>query len=295
MEAHHKQFLSHTDAKYAILPEHSYETDGKIMVLVTATFSTKEAMEDHIPATGFTPTGWACDDTKKFCQQKGKVFIQNGRQRIEAVYTKAEEFPYKLLESHAGAIFVGKERKTEADLPIGVAATEVDMERYQRKDDHVVEVKGQPKDILINVLFNGHAMNANDFMKEHPVGTKAEMAKFVMENNVPKDKPQILYPVVIREKTGQPFYYDMCREHGDEFSFKGKQTRHAHNVYRAIPTTRTLDKVTHSGEVTVLTGPAETLLKLEMQEKLGPGQKNRPSCSPVRVGGPLPQGYRIVQ
>jgi len=296
MDSHQKAFLSHAEATYAILPDHSYEEEnGKIMAFVTATFPTKEVMETHIPATGFTPTGWDCNDSEKHCRRKGKVFIVNGRQRIEAPYTKAEEFPYTHLASQKGAVQVGNEQKQSTDLLPGMKGIETDIERFQRKDDKIVEIKSSPKEIIAYLTFDGKPIEADTFMKDNPAGTKGDVEKFSVENKAPKDKLEHLYQVVIRETVEPAFFYDSCREHKEERTFKGASVRHAYDIYTAVPTTRTLNKITPEGEEkTIITGPREVLLTLHSQEKLGAGQKNRPTCT-LHRGGELPPGYRLTK
>jgi hypothetical protein len=303
MDPQDKAFLSHENAKYAIVPEHSYETEDngtmKITALVSATLSSNEKMERHIPVTGFTPTGWDCNDAEKHCKRKGKIFIQFNRLRIEAPYTKAEEFPYTHLESHDGAIFVGTVRTESTDLVPGVKATEHAIERFKRSDNKEIQIKSPPKDIIAQVVFQEKAVDAKEFMEKNPVDTKAEVVKYTFENGAAKTKLEVLYQVVIKEKTEPPVPYQQCRKHGAEAQFSIKkfgksEVRHAYDYYTAVPTTRLLNKMSHNGEEkAIYTGPREVLLTLLHQEDLGPGQKNQPQCT-MYTGDKFPPGYRLA-
>lgn len=303
MDAQDKAFLSHENAKYVIVPEHSYEAEDngsmKIMALVSGTLPSTEVMERHIPATGFTPTGWDCNDADKHCKRKGKIFIQLNRLRIEAPYTKAEEFPYTHLESHDGAIFVGNVRTESTDLVPGIKATEHALERFKRPNNTEIEIKSPPREIIAQVVFQEKAIDAKEFMEKNPVGTKADVVKYTFENGAAKNKLEVLYSVNIKEKTETPVPYQQCGKHAEEAQFSirkfGKmETRHAYDYYTAVPTTRVLNKMSHNGEEkAIFTGPREVLLTLLQQEDLGPGKKNQPQCT-MFTGNKFPPGYRLA-
>lgn len=216
---------------------------------------------------------------------------------IGNVYKTDEPVKYKLIESQENKKLKGNARVGDIELRPNDKVSVCNIEIFERPDGTTFNKSSHLYDGVVMFYFESKPITAEDLLSK-PVNTQADAALFTLENEQPKAFRETLYPVTVAEITEPTFLFNYCREHGKERQarkFGGQKMRHAFSVYDATPTTRVIC-TTDSTRQIIYTGTREVLLKekLELREKLGFGEKNRPDCTASNASTGLPPGYRIV-